>query len=214
MLKSLFLYTHLKIKLIYSPKLPRIREIYYLPVEFEEPCTSNFLGENTFLFSECFHLIFIVCDAISAFIWWYFHLFFFLWAVIFIYRTCSWLSVLFSHLTAKILTINISLIVCSLEKMWRNTFIVTQVYRLSVFIFRWQMLLQRTAVLLEGMGRSHSLWSSGKPCTLSAWASTWLQSTWAARPLFQGSLFQVLSLPVVWVSGHIQPMGLHMETLL
>lgn len=63
----------------------------------------------------------------------------FLLAVILIYRTYNWLSVLFSHLTTKILTINISVIACSLEKMWWNTFIVTHFWQLSVFIFRWQI---------------------------------------------------------------------------
>ena len=62
--------------------------------------------------------IFIVCGAIyDVFMCWYFYLSV---GCHFIYRTYSWLSVLFSHLTTKILTINISVSACSLEEKTRD----------------------------------------------------------------------------------------------
>lgn len=153
-------------------------------------CVRNFLGEITLLFSESLYLVYFYCLQYRL---WCFYVvvffFLFLWAVILIYRTYSWLSVLFSLLTTKILTINSSVFACSLGKMWRDTFLVTEFVKWSVFIFRWHTFVRNCCSQCRFISHKRSekiSLSVGLPrlriCKIIIW------------PGLLGQFFQVLSL--------------------
>lgn len=117
-------------------------------------------------------------------------------AVIFIYKTYSWLSVLFSHMTTKILTINFSVIACSLEKNMKHIYHKSVLETICLHI-------QMTDALVKNWCLQHQFRSHRRMrVSLSLW------------PELQGPLFLVLRLVNVLVPRYNKRVTLCLQTLI